>query len=315
MTRVVLLGSKQMGLRCLAGMHGARPGTVVGLVTVDDTADSRCAFDELQEFSSGAGIPRSVVTNAGDLDAAIRRFDPELVIACGWYRMIAEATLALPVHGFIGVHNSLLPRYRGAAPLVWAMLNGERQVGISMFTLTGAMDEGDVWAQRATPVHNGDYIGDVLGRLEDACEEMMRVTYPQILDGTVRPVPQNHAEATFGAWRQPDDGRVDWRRSAEQLYREVRAQSSPYPGAFTSLGGRRLTVWRAGLFRAPYFGRPGQLVRGPAQEPLVVCGDNRALQLELVQFDGDAAGPAEIVLRGCRDTLGSGDGLSERASG
>jgi methionyl-tRNA formyltransferase len=274
-----------MGLRCLTAMHATRSGELVNIITFDDRWDSRHVFQELHCFGEQHRIPVTVTRGSADLNAAVRSSEPELAIVCGWYSMIAADVRAAARRGFIGVHNSLLPTYRGAAPLVWAMLRGEREVGLSMYTLTSGMDDGDIWAQ--TPIHVGpdDYIGEVLGRLEDACDEMIRRVYPRILEGDIKPVPQDSAKATYGTLRTRDHGRIQWHDPVDRVYRWVRAQSKPYPGAFTSCDGRRLTIWRAHPFALPYCGRPGEVMRGPSGELMVICGDDRALVIDAMQFD------------------------------
>jgi len=295
--RVTFLGSKPMGLRCLAAMHETRASTIAGIVTIDDRADARNAFDALRCFGDRNGIPVTVIRSRADLHAAVSVLQPELAVVCGWYSMIPAATRAVATRGFIGVHNSLLPRYRGAAPIVWAMLHGEETVGLSMYTLTDGMDDGDVWARSSTAVGPDDYIGDVLKRLERACEDMIRRTFPGILDGSVAPSPQEAAAATYGAFRQPEDGRIRWGDSAAQVYRGIRAQSAPFPGAFTSLDGRRLTIWRAHPFEPPYYAQPGEVVRDGVGEAMVVCGDERALVIEQCQLDEGEVVAGRDVLR------------------
>jgi len=294
---VVFIGSKRMGLRCVSAMHGTGASILTGIITFDDRVDGRHVFPELHRFGDQHRIPVTVTQGNVDLQAAVRAADAELAIVCGWYSMIPAATLAEAPRGFIGVHNSLLPRYRGGAPLVWAMLQGEREVGLSMYTLTTGMDDGDIWTQASTSVGPDDYIGAVLGRLEDACDEMIRRVYPDIVDGAIQPVPQDGTRATYGTLRGAEHGRIDWRQPAERVYRWIRAQSTPYPGAFTLCRGRRLTIWKAHLFAAPYYGRPGEVARGPSGETLVVCGDDRALVIDEMQVDDAEPGLPRGVLR------------------
>ena len=279
-----------MGLRCLTAMHETRSSEIVSIITFDDRSDTRHAFQELQCFGEQQRLPVVVTHGAGDLHAAVRASEPELAIVCGWYTMIGAETRAAVRRGFIGVHNSLLPRYRGAAPLVWAMLHGEREVGLSMYTLTNGMDDGDVWAQTSTPVGMDEYIGDVLTRLEDACDGMIRRVYPRIVNDEVTPVPQDASKATYGTLRHRDHGRIQWHDPAERIERWIRAQSRPYPGAFTSCDGRRLVIWKAHLFSSLYYGRPGEVVRGPGGETMVISGDDRALVIDEMQIDD---GPLE----------------------
>ena len=291
----MFIGSKRMGLRCVTAMQASGAADVAVIVTFDDRADSRTVFKELHCFGEARRIPVSVVHTHDGLLTAVRAVEPQLAIVCGWYSMISAQARAMAPRGFIGVHNSLLPRYRGAAPLVWALMHGEREVGLSMYTLTDGMDDGDVWAQTSTTVAPDEYIGTVLERLEDGCERMIRDVYPRIFDGTVTPSPQDAMQATYGTIRTPAHGRIDWREPAENVWRSIRAQSRPYPGAFTTYDDRRLVVWRAHLFPSPYYGRAGELVRGPQGEMLVICRDQRAVVLDEVEIDGALASPSAAL--------------------
>ena len=293
----MFIGSKRMGLRCLTAMHQTRSSEVVSIITFDDTSDTRHAFRELQCFGEQHRIPVAVTRSGADLYDAVSAAQPELAVVCGWYSMIAADTRKLARRGFIGVHNSLLPKYRGAAPLVWAMLHGECEVGLSIYTLTDGMDDGDVWAQTSTAVGPDDYIGDVLARLEDACAEMISSVYPRMLGNTITPEPQDARHASYGTLRNRAHGRIRWSDPVQRIYRWIRAQSVPYPGAFTFCDGRRLTIWKAHPFQLPYYGRPGEVVRGPSGEAMVVCGDDWALVIDEAQFDNGEAGAGRDLLR------------------
>jgi methionyl-tRNA formyltransferase len=293
---VVFVGSKRMGLRSLEAMHAAAPGALAGVITLDDRADTRQAFDAFGAFASRTGVPLHVAADRKHFDRLIQELAPELVVVVGWFWLIGEQVLARVPGGFWAIHNSLLPRYRGGAPLVWALINGEKEVGISLFQLTAGMDEGDVLGQRATTVGPLEGIGDVLARLEDAAVELVAATYPQLLAGTARATPQDHRLATFAALRVAGDGGIDWTRPARAVHDFIRAQSDPYPGAFTLLDGQPLRIWRARPLDVTYHGTPGQVAwRGP-EGVTVVCGDQRALLVEEAQL-GEVRGPAAELVR------------------
>jgi methionyl-tRNA formyltransferase len=176
------------------------------------------------------------------------------------------------------------------------MLRGEREVGLSMYTLTSGMDDGDVWAQTSTPVGPDEYIGDVLTRLEDACDEMIRRVYPRIVNDEVTPVHRTRAKRPTARFATVTTDGFSGATPAERIQRWIRAQSRPYPGAFTSCDGRRLTIWKAHLFPSLYYGRPGEVVRGPAGETMVICGDDRALVIDEMQMDdGDIVVTMEAI--------------------
>jgi methionyl-tRNA formyltransferase len=294
-SRVTFVGSKRLGLQVLKCMHGLSPDVLAGVITLDDRADTRSVFAELEGYCAGQGIHMQVARDRRDAEAAISARSPDLCVVVGWYWLISAAVLAAVPRGFIGIHNSVLPQYRGGAPLVWQLIRRERHVGASLFSFTPGMDDGPIWAQAIVPVQEDDYIGDVLGKLEDATLAAFRDCYPRILDGAARPVEQDHAKATYCAQRVPEDGAIDWRAPAVQVGAFIRAQSDPYPGAFTQLDGRRLTIWRADVFKGVYHGTPGQVARIAAEGVYVVCGDSTALIVREAQLEGRRAPANELI--------------------
>ncbi len=298
--RVLFVGSKRQGLQALRSVQAAVVDSLVGLVTIDDRDDARSVFDELLSTAAVSGIPGVVATSRSDSEARISEFQPDLVVVVGWYWLLSSEILSLPRLGFVGVHNSLLPRYRGSSPLVWALIRGDQQVGSSLFGFADRMDAGPIWAQRSLPVEPHDYVGDVLARLEVATVEMLSSTLPGILNGTAVPSIQDEAGATYCAPRAAEDGEIDWQRSDTDVYRFVRAQSSPYPGAFTTVGSKKLTIWRARPATEPFLGTPGQVVAHPDGWTGVACGGGTALILESVELDGEILDPRKIRRAGRR---------------
>ena len=297
MARVAFVGSKSLGLSCLRTICELDRTSVVGIVTYDDTSDGRSVLGKFREFAAESKLPIVVAGNRAAAEGGIRDCRPDLCLVVGWYWIISNATLAQVPRGLIGVHNSLLPRYRGCAPLVWAIINGETRVGISLFSLTERTDEGGVWDQRSVDVHADDHIRHVLQRIERTSIEMLRDVWPSIVDGTIEPVPQDHSQATFGALRTPEDGRLDWNRSAVHVYNCIRAQSEPYPGAYTSTTGEdKLTIWRARPLDGCYYGTPGQVTGFQDAGVLVACGDNRVILVqEVSRNDGPRMNAAEVL--------------------
>jgi methionyl-tRNA formyltransferase len=301
---VLFLGSKRVGLRCLAAIEEVLTEDLAGAVTIDDRADSRTAFNAIVALCTSLGIPLTIAGAPQDAATAIQRHAPLLCIVCGWYWRIESAVLASVPLGLIGVHFSALPRYRGGSPLVWQIINGEPEAGVSLFSLTDGLDEGPVWAQARVPVGETDYVGEVLVHLEDATVGLVKENVPLILDGRIRPTNQDSSAATVVPMRRPSDGKIDWQSPARVVYNFVRAQSSPYPGAYTFVDGKKLTVWRVLLTEATCDGTPGQVVRVTPDGVWVVCSDYRALILQRVGLNGmELSAPDVITSPGVR--LGS----------
>ncbi|HOS42228.1 MAG TPA: methionyl-tRNA formyltransferase, partial [Armatimonadota bacterium] len=214
------------------------------------------------------------LTAPGELAPALQALAPHLVIVVGWYWLLSPALLRQVPGGVYGVHASLLPRYRGNAPLVWAILRGERETGVSLFRFDDGMDTGDLAAQAAFPIGPEETIAEVLAKAEDATVAIVAEQARPLLEGTMTLRAQDHALASYCSLRQPCDGRIDWRQPAPRLYNFIRAQTRPYPGAFTHLpDGRTVTIWAARLFPYPYYGIPGLVGQQEADGVVVACGD------------------------------------------
>ncbi|MBD3233836.1 MAG: hypothetical protein GF315_08950 [candidate division Zixibacteria bacterium] len=302
--RVLFIGSKRMGLKALRRMYEISPNELIGAITIEDGRDTRSVFGDFFRYCDNINLPLHTVANKAEFNEIVMELKPDICFVVGWYWIIDKRILDSVPRGFIGVHNSLLPKYRGCAPLVWAIINDENEVGFSLFSFTEDMDAGDIWSTGAIPVHEDDYIDDILYKLEDKLLSVLDEKYLSILRGEIEPYPQKHEDATFCAPRIPADGEIDWSRPARYIYKFIRAQSKPYPGAYTIYKGRMLKIWRAKPYDAQYFGTPGQVAWKSKEGVYVVCGDNRVIILENVEFD-DIAENANKFIKSLKTRFGS----------
>lgn len=223
-----------------------------------------------------------------DIAQAARDTGAAAALVAGWYHMVPGRVRQLFQRGCIGVHASLLPRYRGGAPLNWALLNGDAEAGVSLYELTDGVDDGVLYGQRRFAIEPGDYIGDLLRKAEGVTLDMLTDAIPGILHGAAHGRPQEGVPS-YSLQRQPSDGEIDWRRTAAEIARLVRSVSRPYPGARTALDGNPLIIWRARVADvAPsVHGAPGQIVRlAELPVPAVVTGSGLLLVEELEGADG-----------------------------
>jgi methionyl-tRNA formyltransferase len=285
-SRVLFIGSKQLGLRVLQEIYLLSPATLIGVLTIDDTCDTRSKFTDFQAFAQSHGLELRIGKNRKNSEEIIEELKPDLCLVVGWYLLISKAALDSVPFGFIGIHNSLLPKFRGGSPLIWPIIKGEKEVGFSFFSFTPGMDDGPIWAQGSVSVAENDYVSSVLKKLENKTIDVLREVYPQVLSCSIKPVEQNHELATYCTQRFPSDGNINWNEHARDIYNFIRAQSDPYPGAFTYFEGRELKIWKARLFRHAYLGTPGQIARIASDGVYIVCGDDRAVILEEVEFGG-----------------------------
>ena len=292
--RVVFLGSKSMGLRCLWEIYRLSPGSLSAVVTVDDSGDARSVLSDFRRFCLNQSILFYIAKRRQEAEKYIRQLSPDLCIVVGWYWLISQKNLASVPGGFLGIHNSLLPKYRGGAPFNWAIMNGEKEIGISLFSLTDKMDAGDIWAQASMKLKDSHTISDVLKRMEPSAAGLFRKHYLDILKGRLTPSPQDHSKATVGAQRRPEDGLIDWKKTSGEIYNFIRAQSRPYPGAFTFFKKKKLVIWKARKSETARMGCPGQVVKAGCGGLTVICGDDKPLILTEIELNGKTVPPAAV---------------------
>ena len=182
--------------------------------------------------------------------ATIASWEPDFGLAIGWYYMIQASARELFPRGVAGIHASLLPRYRGGAPLVWAIINGEQTAGVTLFYLDDGVDTGDVIAQEAFSIEDEDTIATLLEKATDASVRLVCAQLPALAAGDAARIRQDDSAATTFPQRSPEDGLIDWSWPSERIRNFIRAQTRPYPGAFTQVDGKRVVIWDADVFEA-----------------------------------------------------------------
>lgn len=303
MARVAFLGSKDTGLAVLETLQARvkPPHELVGVVTPDDRSDTRSRFTQLQAAVADRA-PLVVASSRGDTERALGEWRPSIVFVAGWYSVLPLSSY--PDAAFYGFHYSPLPRYRGNAPVVWQILKGEREIGLTLFRFSEGMDEGDIVAQGSIALDEDQGIGDALTLLDARAIDLLREHLASILDGSARLTPQDHSRATYAGARVPEDGLIDWTLPARQIHDFVRAQTRPYPGAFTTLpDGRTLRIWRTEVDPRSYFGLPGGVAERHDGAVVVTCGEG-AVRILDAQIDGEAPSAPETVLKSIRIRLG-----------
>ncbi|MBI2193663.1 MAG: methionyl-tRNA formyltransferase-like protein [Planctomycetes bacterium] len=231
----------------------------------------------------------------------------DLLLAVNWRYLIPAEVYRRPRLGSFVFHDSLLPAYRGFSPTVWAILNGEDHTGVSLFEMSEEVDSGGMVGQERVAIGPDDTIADVTERVTQAYLALLERHLDDLLRGNAVSRPQDEAQATYTCKRMPEDNEIDWTASSSEIYNLIRAVSAPYPGAFTYLSGRKMTVWtarRLGPGRA-YVGRvPGRVAEvRPGVGAVVLAGDGGIL-LTRVQLEGDKTVTADEVLRSPSLTLG-----------
>ena len=297
--RWIFVGSKRLGLRICEAVLSTSRHAFDRIATIDDRNDARSVHADFLALSDRHGVDVEVLAKHSDLVSLIGS-GTQAVLVCGYYRLLSEELLGQPEKGIIGIHNSLLPKYRGGAPLVWSIMNGDEQVGSSLFRLSGGVDDGPVFHQWRIALSQQVAIGDVLAELEASISNDIAALWDGIIEGSLQGHPQDEGRATYSAQRKPEDGRIDWSLPASTLHNFIRAQSKPYPGAYFLHGQEKVHVHRSSVFERPYAATPGQVLRIDDHALTVGCGGNSAIVIGELMREGNP-----LPVRECFKSLSS----------
>lgn len=294
MARIVFLGTPAFGATILEALLAAQH-EVVAVVTQPDRPAGRgrrqVAVPEVKRAALAHGLPvlqpESLRRDQATVER-LRALAPDVLVLASFGQILRRPVLELAPHGCIGVHASLLPKYRGAAPIPAAILHGERETGITLMLTDAGMDTGPILAQEALAIAPRETTETLTARLADLGAALLLRTLPAWLNGEITPRPQDEALATYAPPIGKDDGTIDWSRPAEEIDRRIRAYT-PWPGAYCGCQGAMLKVLRA--HPLPQWrgdAQPGQVVRcGPAE--IAVATGEGLLVLEEVQPAGRRA--------------------------
>ncbi|MCA6219502.1 bifunctional UDP-4-amino-4-deoxy-L-arabinose formyltransferase/UDP-glucuronic acid oxidase ArnA [Photorhabdus antumapuensis] len=206
----------------------------------------------------------------------IRELKPDVIFSFYYRDMLSEDILSLASTGAFNLHGSLLPKYRGRAPINWAILNGEVETGVTLHKMVLKPDAGDIIAQHKVAIEETDTALTLHGKIREAAEKLFDQILPQIKAGTYPAIPQDERQATYFGRRTAADGEIDWRKSAMEINNLVRAVTEPYPGAFTFLGERKITIWRASPLNETHDKQPGTVL---SVDPLIIACGKGALEI------------------------------------
>jgi methionyl-tRNA formyltransferase len=226
----------------------------------------------------------------------LRALQADAMVVVGYGQIIPQAIIDLPRHGIINVHGSLLPKYRGAAPLQWAVANGETLTGVTTMRIDAGMDTGDMLLKAETEIGPDETAVELGERLAITGAELLIETMGKMEAGTLQPVKQDPAEATYAPILKKEDGLVDWNLTAPEIYNRSRGLL-PWPGTYTTFRGQLLHLWKVKPAIDIETGIPGS-VRVQNRSLVVSCGKNTALELLEVQLEGRKRIPAEAFRNG-----------------
>jgi methionyl-tRNA formyltransferase len=295
--RIVFAGTPAFAVPALEGVATAHQ--VAAVLTQPDRPAGRglaALSSPVKQAAARLGIPvlQPVTLKAPEVQAELQALDPDALVVAAYGLILPQAVLDVPRLGAINIHASLLPRWRGAAPIQRALLAGDRETGISIMRMEAGLDTGPVLLREAVAILPGDTAGTLHDNLAQLGARLVIAALEGLARGTLAATPQPAGGVTYAAKLEKHEARIDWRRPVAEIERYVRA-FNPFPGATARVRGAELKVWRASVVHAA--GEPGAVIAiGPGG--IVVAGGSGAVRLEELQRAGGKRLPARAFLRG-----------------
>jgi methionyl-tRNA formyltransferase len=294
--RILFFGYSEVGWTCL-DLLLARGDNVVALITHEDNPNEKIWFRTPAVAAREHGVPVHTPekVNTPEWIERIAALRPDLILSVYYRNMISTKILSLAPLGAFNLHGSLLPKYRGRAPINWAVLHGEPRMGMTLHRMVRAPDAGPIVDQEGVEIGPRDTAEQAFRKVLPCGRRVLERQIDALLAGTAKETPQDDSQATYFGGRKPEDGRIAWTQTSRQIFNLIRAVTDPYPGAFTDLGPARLMVWWAepdSPATRGRRGRPGEIL---ALAPLIVATGDGALELTRTEWRG---GPVPTLLVG-----------------
>jgi methionyl-tRNA formyltransferase len=294
-TRAVVFAYSEVGVRCLRELLDQEIRVPLVFTHPDDPRESRW-FGSVKELAETRGLKVAMPDDPNSVEwlAEGRRARPDFVFSFYYRHILSAGWLALPKRGALNMHGSLLPKYRGRAPVHWAIIRGESVTGASLHYMLEKPDAGALVDQQPVPIGENDTALEVSQRVAEAAQAVLRRSLPKLIAGSASARPLDLAQGSYFGRRRPEDGRIDWRAPARAIHDLVRAVAPPFPGAFTEVNGQRLDVWETRIDATP--------ARHPAQAPClyaeegrwyVDCTDGKRLEIVKLATGASTVTPGE----------------------
>ncbi|HUI61040.1 MAG TPA: formyltransferase [Steroidobacteraceae bacterium] len=278
--RAVVFAYHDVGVRCLKALISGGVSIPLVVTVADDPRETQW-FASVAATAADYGI-RTIIppeANTAELERDVAALQPDFIFSFYYRSMLGPGLLRSAMRGALNMHGSLLPRYRGRAPVNWAILHGERETGATLHYMVERADAGDIVDQLAVPILQDDDARDVFGKVTVAAETILARSLPGLVAGTAPRKPQTLQAGQYFGRRTAEDGRIDWRQGASAIHNLVRAVAPPFPGAFADIRGERWWIHRTRI-AAGLTATPGQArLVGKAGRCYLECSDGQVLQI------------------------------------
>lgn len=278
--RLIVCAYHNVGYRCIQEL--LRQGADIALIfTHEDSSTEQIWFSSVCNLSDQHGIPflTTDISLAENVEQ-VKEIAPDFIFSFYYRNMIKPNVLEVPRLGALNLHGSFLPKYRGRVPVNWAVINGESETGATLHYMVEKPDAGDIVDQEKVNIEFTDTAFDVFHKVTESAVTVIARAWPVLRDVKAARIPMDLAGGSYFRGRKPSDGRIDWTKSAVQIYNLIRGVTHPYPGAFTSLGGRKVIIWTA--WPVEGHGEPGHIL---SHKPLLVGTGDGLLEIRSLQIE------------------------------
>ncbi|PTI92874.1 methionyl-tRNA formyltransferase [Staphylococcus simulans] len=304
MSRIIFMGTPDFSTKVLEMLIAKED--VIAVVTQPDRPVGRMRVmtpPPVKEVALQNGIEvyqPEKISQSEDLQTLID-LKPDLIVTAAFGQILPKALLDAPRLGAINVHASLLPKYRGGAPIHQAIIDGEKETGVTIMYMAPKLDAGDIISQQAIDIEANDDVGSMHDKLSFLGADLLAKTLPDIINGTNERIEQNEEEATFASNISREDERIDWSKSAQDIYNHIRGLS-PWPVAYTKLDDKNMKLYQAHIVEGKE-GKPGEIIETTKKAIIVGTGSSDAIALTDIQLSGKKRMPTANFLSGYQDDL------------
>ncbi len=298
MTSAIVFAYHDVGCRCLGVMLYQRVAVPL-VVTHRDNPGENIWFGSVAALAHKRAIETITPEdpNAPEIVEKIRALQPDFLFSFYYRLMLSPALLAAPKRGAFNLHGSLLPKYRGRAPVNWAIIHGETETGATLHEMVEKPDAGRIVDQEPVPILPDELAVEVFGKVAGAAERVVKRSLPKLVDGSAVLRAQDLSKGSYFGGRRPEDGRIDWSAPAKRVHDLVRAVAPPYPGAFTEVEGKRLRVLRTRRCAQKTGARASPFLYAEGGRCHAACADGEVLELLEVELDGRPLSAQEFAQR------------------
>lgn len=306
--RIVFMGTPDFATSALMGLYEAGMN-IVGVFTKPDTVKGRgmkASFSDVKKYALEKELPVYQPETFKDNACLelLKELNPDIIVVAAYGKILPPYVIDYPKYGCINIHGSILPKYRGAAPIQRAVMNGDEQTGITIQKMNYGVDTGDILKIEKVNISELDCTGDIFDRLAETGKNIIARTVNEIVQGELIGVPQNEAEATHAPKILPEDEIIDWTKSARTVHNTIRGLA-PFPGAKTTLSGKLVKIYASSFtdFAAEDEAKCGQVVECKKNSLIVKCGDG-CLALQTLKPEGSKLLTSTDMINGRKVMLG-----------